>query len=138
MTGEIDSNKIRQRVKERLKKREEYLTHVGVFVIVNLGMWGLYIFTSSFMSFPWPLIVMFGWGIGLAIHTLDYLYGARREAAFEREFERELRREKLRVYGDPDYDERTKPKRREARLSDDGELEYTDEAESDGRKAKSR
>jgi hypothetical protein len=129
--GEL--RKVRHRVEQPFTKRREFLDHLGVYVMINLMMWFIYFagtnfFVSAlgegfqFLEFPWPLIVMFGWGIGLAVHGVETLSAGSRERAIEREVERE--RDRM-------YDE--KPKRdhyydvdeepeRGVRLNADGEF----------------
>ena len=107
--GEL--RKVRHRVEQPFTKRREFFDHLGVYVIINLMMWFIYAAGTDFfvrvlggdfqfLEFPWPLIVMFGWGIGLAVHGVEMLSAGSRESAIEREVERE--RDRM-------YDE--KPKR---------------------------
>ena len=77
---------------------------------------------SRVMEFPWPLIVMFGWGAGLIGHAVDTFinpaHNGKREEAIQREIERE--RERLRMDG---YTLVDKPKNDfNMRLTEDGEL----------------
>lgn len=86
---------IRQRIEKRYEERTGLLIHMVAFFAVNTVMWMIYL--NSGGSFPWPLIVTLGWGIGAVAHVLSYYYeyGAgheRREAFIEREVERELDR----------------------------------------------
>jgi hypothetical protein len=134
MTQGIDYNAIRQRVEKRMKQRKEWLEHLGSYVVVNLLLWSIWLFTGA--GFPWPVFVTLAWGIGMGIHTLTYITDASMERAKEDAIEREIRREKMRLYGDPDYDDsliekpkrRAKERERAVRLTDDGELSYEDEA----------
>jgi hypothetical protein len=126
MAKQINYQTIRKRVEKRIKQRQEYFMHLAIYVIVNLCLWGIWFFTSR--SFPWPAIPMLAWGIGIGIHSVEYFFGASMERNREEMIEREIRREKMRLYGDPDYDdaEVSKPKRhsndRNVRLTDDGEI----------------
>jgi hypothetical protein len=116
-------DKIRQRIEKRMKKREEVIQHGVAFVLVNAMMWGIYVFSGGLAegSFPWPIFVTFGWGIGMVTHYLEYYnkYGMgaeRREDQIEREVEREMARR--------GYYEKAKnddPVRLE--LTEDGEIE---------------
>jgi hypothetical protein len=131
--GEL--RKVRSRVEQPFTKRREFATHLGVYVMINLMMWFIYFASGNsnfvqelvsgglqFLEFPWPLIVMFGWGIGLVIHGVETLSSDRRERAIEREVERE--RDRL-YYEKPKrdqfYDEDDEPEGN-VRLNADGEF----------------
>lgn len=128
---------VRKRVEQRYQQRYAFYTHLAVYTLVNIVLWLIYGATAGvagqfsdapligtlvpIVSFPWPLIVMAGWGIGLVAHGMTYYirYGGgalRRQAAIQQEIEREMA---LRyAYEKPknDYDV-------PMRLTDDGELE---------------
>jgi serine/threonine protein kinase len=144
--GEL--RKVRSRVEQPFTKRREFATHLGVYVMINLMMWFIYFASSGasfirelvggglqFLEFPWPLIVMLGWGIGLVIHGVETLTVGRREGAIEREVERE--RDRL-YYEKPKrdqfYDEDAEPQGG-VRLNEDGEFtdSIIEELESDKR-----
>lgn len=129
---------IRRRVEKRIKQRNDFYIHFAVYIAANLLMWMIWALTrdsSETIGFPWPLIVMFGWGIGLVSHALTvYFNSASRVEARERTIQREIERERQRIAGDGTYE---KPKRdRHVRLSEDGELidDDVDESETDGKR----
>jgi hypothetical protein len=144
MSQKIDYEAIRKRVEKRIKARQEWLTHLTSYVIVNGVLWVIWFLTGA--GFPWPIFPTLGWGIGMGIHTAVYLTDSSMERMREEAIEREIRREKMRLYGDPDYDDSylEKPKRRAraneraTRLTDDGELEYEDEDEEISARQKGR
>jgi len=128
-----DYDTIRERVEERFRQRSAFYTHLAVYTLVSIVLWVVYGFMTqlggaylpiigTFLPiafFPWPLIVMGGWGIGLVAHGLNYYirYGGgaiRREAAIQREIEREIALKAS--YEKPKNDSHI-------RLTDDGELE---------------
>src|SRR5690349_14159477 len=97
---------IRRKVEQRFQQRNAFYTHLTVYTLVSILLWVIYGFTAGIagqfvnvpvlgvlvpiVSFPWPLIVMAGWGIGLIAHGLNYYirYGEgaiRRRAAIQRE-----------------------------------------------------
>lgn len=132
MSQGIDYDAIRRRVEKRIKARQEWLGHLSAYVIVNLMFWVMWVFTGA--EFPWPVFITLPWGIGIGIHTMSYFLENNAERAKEEAIEREIRREKMRLYGDPDFDDSLleKPKRRAKeramRLTDDGELAYDEDA----------
>jgi hypothetical protein len=125
---------IRRRAEKRVVARQEFFQHLGIYVIVNLAFWVLWyaikqmfqIF-DGFLAFPWPVIITFAWGIGIAIHGLETYFKsgmmeARREMAIEREMQREMALRGL----SPENSGKRKHERI-IRLSDDGELIPADE-----------
>lgn len=90
---------VRWRIEKKVKERSDLLVHASAFVAANIGIWVFWLFLN--MSFLFPLIITFGWAIGLIAHYLDYSgkYGTvyeRREALIAREIEKE----RARSYGD--------------------------------------
>jgi hypothetical protein len=95
-------------------------------------LWLIFAFSSEipFVSalstgFPWPLIVMFGWGIGLVSHAYEAITATSRERAITRAVERE--REQLYEGEKPKRDQRPDQSReargaRDVRLTEDGEF----------------
>ncbi len=131
-----DYDAIRQRVEERFRQRSAFYTHLAVYTLVNIVLWVVYGLTTgmawqlaaripidglySFLTIPWPLLIMGVWGIGLVAHGLNYYirYGGgaiRREMAIQREIEREIALNT--AYEKPKND---------MRLTDDGEFEVTE------------
>lgn len=115
--------KVRRRAEAPFKKRVEFFQHIGVYLMINLMLWMLFIFSGA--GFPWPLFVTAGWGIGLVADGYETLSATRRERAINREVERERQRLEEEWYG------AEKPKRAEddddleappIRLTEDGEL----------------
>ena len=135
--GEVSESELRRKVEKKFKERADLYTHGVAFAGVNLALWMLYFSTGA--SFPWPIFVTGGWGIGLVSHILQYHYehgvGAKKkEAEIEAEIERQYRLRQMRRESesaemhDADlhdearvYDlDRVKASR--LRLNDDGEL----------------
>jgi len=78
---------LREAALERVKKRRDFHAHLLVYTLVNglvLLIWAL---TGS--GFPWPLIVMGFWGVGLIMNAYD-VYG--RKPISEDEIQREIQR----------------------------------------------
>lgn len=93
--------KIRRRAEQPFNKRREFLSHLAVYIPINLMLWVIYFFSGGIfdseigflnVGFPWPLIVMFGWGIGLVFHAVDVWAGTRQQRAIDRAVERERER----------------------------------------------
>jgi hypothetical protein len=135
-----DYDEIRQRIEKRHKERLSFFIHVAVYFVVNFMLWVLWFMIAQdnptvsaavdlsaedieTFRFPWPLVIMFGWGIGLLSHYINYYFkygagAARRQNAIDREVEEEIARRN--VYEKPKNDSRV-------RISEDGELEEVDD-----------
>lgn len=84
---------------------------------------------STAVRFPWPVIVMGGWGIGLVIHALDvYSKTSAAAARYEARVQQEMELERQRI-AEIRGELLEKPKRR-ARLAEDGEIVYEDDEET--------
>lgn len=116
---------IRRRVEKKYEARSGLAQHAIAYLMTNLVLWAIWIFTSA--SFPWPLFVTFFWGIGMLNDFWDYYYkygrGARKREAeiaaelamFQRYFEEDETEGAL-VF------ELDKVQQRGLRLADDGEI----------------
>jgi hypothetical protein len=67
---------LREEALRRLEKKRAFQAHLLAYAMVHTLLWAIWVvvFVASGVSFPWPLIPMFGWGIGLAFHAWD-VYG---------------------------------------------------------------
>jgi hypothetical protein len=72
MTSETDTTgtDIRQLAIDRLRKRREFIQHLVVYVVVNLVLTLIWLFTTP-GGFYWPMFPLFVWGIGIVFHALD-------------------------------------------------------------------
>ena len=80
---------LRAEAVQRLKKRQDFRAHLLVYMLVNALILTIWALTGA--GFPWPLIVMGFWGVGLIMNAYD-VYG--REPIREEQIQREI--EKLR------------------------------------------
>jgi hypothetical protein len=78
---------LREVAVERLKKRQDFRAHLLVYTLVIALLWIIWALTGA--AFPWPLIVMGGWGVGLIMNAYD-VYG--REPIREEDIQREVER----------------------------------------------
>lgn len=77
---------------DNLKRRREFRNHLIVYVVVNAGLWAIWLITAAVGTgswFPWPIFPTLGWGAGLAIHAWE-TYG--RKPISEDEVLREMDR----------------------------------------------
>jgi hypothetical protein len=64
-----DREGLRDRAKERLRKKSEFRAHLLAYVLVNAFFVAIWAITGS--GFFWPAFPIFGWGIGLVFHAWD-------------------------------------------------------------------
>ncbi|MBE2228962.1 MAG: 2TM domain-containing protein [Ignavibacteria bacterium] len=82
-TGQRD-----ERLWKLAKKRAEFKKHLLTYFIVNIFLWGIWLFNSirhNDFDFPWPAFVTLGWGIGVAISYIA-AYSGNPESLREKEY----------------------------------------------------
>ncbi len=63
-----DDQALRDLAFKRVKDRRDFQGHVVAYVVVNLFLWGVWAMTSGLGSYPWPVWVTLGWGIGVVMN----------------------------------------------------------------------
>jgi hypothetical protein len=63
-----DDQSLRDLAFKRVKDRRDFQGHLVAYVVVNLFLWGLWAMTSGLGSYPWPVWVTLGWGIGVVMN----------------------------------------------------------------------
>jgi 2TM domain-containing protein len=76
---------LREQALQRLKKRQDFRAHLLVYVLFNLGVWGIWLLIDT--GFPWPLFVTFFWGIGLVMNAWEFYW---RRPITEADVQREI------------------------------------------------
>jgi hypothetical protein len=146
--GGLNYDKIRERAEKRVKMQQEFKLHWIIYAVVNVFLWLIWLFKTdllaslgvsgtllSILQLPWPILVMLCWGLGLFIHGVVVYFEAGGGAeARERAVQQAIERERALRYGDSALD---KPKR-SAHLSDDGELVYDEEDETEAEEKSAR
>ncbi len=116
---------LRKRAQRRIQRRSDFYKGLIAYVAVNLLVWAIWVgtwFRAGVPSFPWPLFVTLGWGMGVVGEAYQLYQDS--AGMISRRREMELERMRLGLANDA-YE---KPKRDQAvRLSDDGELIPDDE-----------
>ena len=118
---------IRKRVEKKLEERNGLMIHGAAFVMVNAILFMIWLFTSigeANFTFPWFMIPLLGWGIGMFAHFMDYHqnYGGGREKR-EQLIAREMERERARMYSSDSYEKSKNDfAERGLRLTEDGEI----------------
>lgn len=90
-TGPVRTeDQLREEAVTDLRKRRELAGHVIAFVMVNTFL--VIIWYVSGADFFWPVIPIFGWGIGLVFHAWDVLWPQPSETAVRHAMDRISRR----------------------------------------------
>ena len=87
-----DEPELRRQALKRLQDKRGLMAHALAYVTVNLLLVALWYVTGA--VFFWPVLPIFGWGIGLAFHTWAVLSPAPGPRQIEAEMQR-LRRTQL-------------------------------------------
>ena len=74
--------------RRRAARRLGFLIHATVFVMVNVVLIAINLFTTP--AHPWAVLPLLGWGFGLLMHGVaaNGLFGRMREALVQRELAR--------------------------------------------------
>lgn len=84
-----DDEEMLARAKKRVGMKLGFLTHLLVFVLVNLG---LYLLTNQAFGGRWTPFPIWGWALGLAIHGTVTFLSLTGEGLRERMLDSELQR----------------------------------------------
>ena len=115
-----DYQRVLRAVEKAAKERQEFVTHFAIYIIINLMLWFIWATTSSNpVDFPFPLVVMGFWGIGLVSHAASVFFSsARQQLAREEAIQREVER----LAGQTQTVKKKKREGARLELTDDGEL----------------
>lgn len=86
-----DENEARKAAIRRLKAKKGFQANLVTYVVINaflIGIWAMTAKEKTVQSF-WPIWVIMGWGIGLAMHAWS-VYGVK--PITEDEIQREMGR----------------------------------------------
>jgi hypothetical protein len=97
MQERSQESELYERAKKRVEEIKGFYIHLGVYMVVNLGLFAINMLASpDTLWFYWPLL---GWGVGVAIHAFTMLAEGRllgREWE-ERKVEELLQRDETRL-----------------------------------------
>jgi len=67
-----------------------FFTHLVTYLVVNAGLFLVWYFISDHgKGFPWFVIPLGGWGVGVIVHALGvFVFGKFRERMIDREMHR--------------------------------------------------
>ena len=86
---------MREEAIRAVKRKRGFKNHLAAYIIVNAFLWVLYVIAAVQEGewWPWPLVVMAGWGIGLALNWRA-AYGRATGPITEEEIQHEIDRQK--------------------------------------------
>jgi hypothetical protein len=73
---------------KRIKDRRDFRGHLVAYLVVNAFLWGVWAISTGMSSYPWPMWVTLGWGIGVVLNW----WGVTRRPISPDDVEREIRR----------------------------------------------
>jgi 2TM domain-containing protein len=119
MSKQTDYEKeIRQRITKRYENRAEFYGHLIAFIVFNGVLWGVLHPVDA--GYTISTLISGLWGLGLAVHFIQFLMKEAQEKAIEKAIERE-RQWRTGSYAAEETDMKRKRDRLTG-LSDDGEL----------------
>lgn len=77
----------RTQARQRLQKRRDFTGHVVAYVLINAMLVGIWAVTG--FGYFWPVWVLLGWGVGVALNAWDVFF---RRPITDADVERELHR----------------------------------------------
>jgi hypothetical protein len=84
-----------QKAEKIAEEKMGFLTHLGVYILVNLLLVLVWWFTRDGDTFPWFIFPVIGWGIGLSAHFISVYAGTNLlEKMTEKELEKLKDKEK--------------------------------------------
>jgi hypothetical protein len=63
-----DDQALRDLAFKRVKERRDFQGHLVAYVVVSMFLWGVWAVTTGLGSYPWPVWVTLGWGIGVVMN----------------------------------------------------------------------
>lgn len=84
-----DDQELRRIARKSAEDKAGFYTHFVIYIAVNLFFIALWWTTTGIGTFPWFIIITFGWGIGVAAHYISVFRG---DAYVERMTEKEYQR----------------------------------------------
>jgi len=82
-----DEQQLRAEALDRLKRKRDFRHHLFVFVLMSAAFWVVWAVTSA-PHFPWPVIPMALWGVGVVTHGVDAYRQPFTEAHVQEEVQR--------------------------------------------------
>ena len=90
MSTEMSEKELYEMAKKRVEEKKGFYIHFGVYVVINLFLVALWLFTGA--GFPWFIFPLLGWGIGILFHFLGIFVFSQRSNWERSEIAKEMER----------------------------------------------
>jgi len=80
---------LRKKARKIAKEKSDFYIHFVIYLAVNAFLFAEWWFLTEGDSFPWPVITLFGWGIGVAAHGITAFRG---QGYIEQQTEKEYKK----------------------------------------------
>jgi hypothetical protein len=85
----VSDDELRKKARKIAKEKSDFYIHLVIYIAVNLFLFAQWWFIAGPEVFAWPVIVLFGWGIGIAAHGITAFRG---EGYIEHQAEKEYQK----------------------------------------------
>jgi len=80
---------LRRKAEKIAEKKRGFYIHILVYLFVNILLYAIWLTTGGLGTFPWPIFVTIGWGIGVAAHIfVTFGKGIDNSKMVEKEYQR--------------------------------------------------
>jgi hypothetical protein len=66
---------LRKKARKIAKDKSDFYIHFVIYIAVNAFLFAQWWAVAGIDVFPWPVFVLFGWGIGVAAHGITVFRG---------------------------------------------------------------
>ena len=85
----VSDEELRKKARKIAKEKSDFYIHLVIYIAVNAFLFAQWWFVAGPEVFPWPVITLFGWGIGVAAHGITAFRG---EGYIEQQTEKEYKK----------------------------------------------
>jgi len=82
-------DELRRKAEKIAEKKKGLYIHILVYLFVNILLYAIWLTTAGLGTFPWPIFVTIGWGIGVVAHIfVTFGKGIDNSKMVEKEYQR--------------------------------------------------
>ena len=72
-----------------LREKKGFYTHLVIYILVNILLYGIWIINQGIDTHPWPIWATIGWGIGIVAHFIGtFISTGFNEKLVEKEYQK--------------------------------------------------
>ena len=83
----ITDEELRLKAKKRADGKISFYYHLGSYVCINIFLFLIWFYWAG-QGFPWFLVILLGWGIGVVGHYFTAFYTGYAKRLAEKEYEK--------------------------------------------------